>query len=108
MAEFYDPGKGMATLAWAIIDVILINGLFSFWQEYRAEKAIAALRKLLPAQVVVVRKSENHRIPAEGLVPGDILHLGEGDKVPADCRLIEAFGVRVNNATVTGESLPRA
>lgn len=108
VAELYDPGKGMATLGSAMVGVIAVNGLFSFWQEYRAEKAIAALRQLLPAQVVVVRDSENIQIQAEGLVPGDILLLGEGDKVPADCRLIEAFGVRVNNATVTGESLPRA
>jgi sodium/potassium-transporting ATPase subunit alpha len=108
LAEFNDPGQGMATLGGAILGVIFINGLFSFWQEYRAEKAIAALRKLLPAYVVVVRDNGNERIPAEQLVPGDILYLGEGNKVPADCRLIEAFGVRVNNATVTGESLARA
>jgi sodium/potassium-transporting ATPase subunit alpha len=108
MAEFNEPGQGMATLGWAILGVILVNGLFSFWQEYRAQKAIDALRKLLPAYVVVLRDNNNERIPAEQLVPGDILYLGEGDKVPADCRLIEAFDVRVNNATVTGESLPRA
>ncbi|HEY5993028.1 MAG TPA: cation-transporting P-type ATPase [Gallionellaceae bacterium] len=108
VAEFYDPGKGMAMLGVAMLGVIVVNGLFSFWQEHRAEEAIAALRQLLPAQVVVVRENENLRIPAEELVPGDIVHLGEGDRVPADCRLIEAFGVRVNNATVTGESLPKA
>jgi sodium/potassium-transporting ATPase subunit alpha len=108
VAELYEPGQGMATLGFAILGVILVNGLFSFWQEHRAEEAIAALRKLLPAQVVVTRGAENLRIPAEELVPGDIVHLGEGDRVPADCRLIEAFGVRVNNATVTGESLPKA
>ncbi len=107
-AELYDPGQGMATLGFAILGVILVNGLFSFWQEYRAERAVAALRRLLPQQVVAVRAGRNIRLPAEQLVPGDVLHLSGGDKIPADCRLIEAFGVRVNNATVTGESLPKA
>ena len=108
VAEFSEPGQGMAALGWAILGVIAINGLFSFWQEYRAEKAIAALARLLPAQVLAVRGGENIPIPAADVVPGDILLLEEGDNVPADCRLIEAFGLRVNNATVTGESLPQA
>lgn len=108
VAEFSDPGKGMATLGWAILGVILINGVFSFWQEYRAERALAALEKLLPHQVKVLRIGKIEEIPAAELVPGDILILREGDDIPADCRLVEAFGVRVNNATVTGESLPKA
>jgi sodium/potassium-transporting ATPase subunit alpha len=108
VAEFSDPGKGMATLGWAILGVILINGVFSFWQEYRAERALAALENLLPHQVKVSRSGKIGEIPAAELVPGDVLILQEGDDIPADCRLIEAFGVRVNNATVTGESLPKA
>ncbi len=108
IAEFSAPGQGMATLGWAILGVILVNGLFSFWQEYRAEKALAALEKLLPHQVKVLRGGKFEQIPSAELVPGDILILREGDDIPADCRLIEAFGVRVNNATVTGESLPKA
>jgi sodium/potassium-transporting ATPase subunit alpha len=107
-AEWNDPGKGMATLGFAILGVILINGLFSFWQEYRAEKAISALQRLLPHQVKAVRDGKVLQIPVAELVPGDIIFLEEGNDVPADCRLIEAFGVRVNNATVTGESLPKA
>jgi calcium-translocating P-type ATPase len=107
-AEMADPGQGMATLGFAILGVILINGLFSFWQEFRAEKALAALEKLLPQQVKALREGKAVQILAAELVPGDILLLEEGDNIPADCRLIEAFGVRVNNATVTGESLPKA
>ena len=107
-AEFSDPGKGMAMLGWAILGVILINGIFSFWQEYRAEKALAALENLLPHQVMALRDGITEQIPAAELVPGDILILRAGDDIPADCRLVEAFGVRVNNATVTGESLPKA
>ncbi|HUX64661.1 cation-transporting P-type ATPase [Sulfuricella sp.] len=108
VAEFSDPGKGMAMLGWAILGVILINGIFSFWQEYRAEKALTALENLLPHQVMALRSGIIEQIPAVELVPGDILILQAGDDIPADCRLVEAFGVRVNNATVTGESLPKA
>jgi calcium-translocating P-type ATPase len=107
-AEWLQPGQGMATLGWAILGVILINGVFSFMQEYRAEKALAALEKLLPHQVKVMRGGQVEQIMAAELVPGDILIFQEGDDIPADCRLIEAYGVRVNNATVTGESLPKA
>jgi len=107
-AETFDPGQGMARLGVAIVVVILINGVFSFWQEYRAERAVAALRQLLPQQVMVSRDGEIAERLASELVPGDIVLLEEGDNVPADCRLIEAFGMRINSATITGESLPKA
>jgi sodium/potassium-transporting ATPase subunit alpha len=107
-ADHYDPGQGMARLGVAIVGVILINGAFSFWQEYKAERAVAALRQLLPQQANALRGGEAVRLLASELVPGDIVLLEEGDLVPADCRVIEAFGLRVNIATVTGESLPRA
>ena len=107
-AESQQPGGGMATLGYAILGVILINGLFSFWQQYRAERAISALQKLLPYYVKVLREGKAGLILAADLVPGDAILLQEGDNVPADCRLLEAFSLRVNNATVTGESLPQA
>jgi magnesium-transporting ATPase (P-type) len=100
------PGQGMATLAAAIVAVIAINGAFSFWQEYRAEETMSALQRLLPHQVKVLRDGAVAVIPSEDVVPGDVIFLTAGDDVPADCRLIEAFGVRVNNATLTGEALP--
>lgn len=105
LAEWREPGQGMARIGYAIVVVILVSSLFSFWQEDRVEKALAALRRLLPSQVEVIRGGEVIQIPAEEVVPGDIVLLEQGDNVPADCRLIEAFGVRVNNATVTGESV---
>jgi sodium/potassium-transporting ATPase subunit alpha len=108
LAEWSAPGQGMAKVGYAIIAVILVSGLFSFWQEYRVEQTLAALRKLLPQQVKVSREDKVTQIDVEQLVPGDIVLLEQGDYIPADCRLIEAFGVRVNNATVTGESLPKA
>jgi sodium/potassium-transporting ATPase subunit alpha len=107
-AEAKQPGGGMATLGYAILGVIVINGIFSFWQQYRAERAITALQKLLPQTVKALRDGEIAQTIAAELVPGDVILLQEGDNVPADCRLLEAFSLRVNNATVTGESLPKA
>jgi sodium/potassium-transporting ATPase subunit alpha len=107
-AEAREPGGGMGQLGMAILAVILVNGVFSFWQEYRAERAIAALRLLLPPQVKVLRDAVLQEIAVEHLVPGDVLLLGEGDNVPADCRVIEASRLRVNLSTLTGESLAKA
>jgi calcium-translocating P-type ATPase len=106
VAHVQMPGQGMATLAVAIVAVIVINGMFSFWQEYRAEETMAALQRLLPHRVRAQREGAVLVIPSHDVVPGDIIFLTAGDDVPADCRLVEAFGVRVNTATVTGEALP--
>jgi len=106
-AELRNPGSGMWQLGVAILVVILVNGVFSFLQEYRAERAIAALRDLLPANVKVLRDGVLQTASAVCLVPGDVVLLEEGDNVPADCRLVAAAGVRVNLATITGESLAR-
>lgn len=108
VADHFDPGQGMSRLGVAIVGVILVNGIFSFWQEHKAERAVAALRQLLPQKVQALRGGEIVEVLAIDLVPGDIVLLEEGNAVPADCRLIEAFGLRVNTATVTGESLPMA
>lgn len=108
VAEVHQPGQGMATLGFAIVGVIIINGIFSFWQEYRAEHALHALRKLLPDQVKVMRDGVMTLMPARELVPGDVIALQEGDAIPADARVVESHGLRVNNATVTGESLPQS
>lgn len=107
-AESRSRGEGMWQLGVAIIAVILINGAFSYWQEYRAEKAIDALRKLLPQIVKVMRDGRLTTMAGEHLVPGDVILLEAGDNVPADCRLIASNNVRVNASTITGESLPKA
>ena len=96
----------MPQLGVAIILVNLINGFFSFFQEFRAEKATDALKKLLPAYARAVRNGEETRVLAEELVPGDVLMLTEGDRISADCRLIEDNDLRVNQSTLTGESNP--
>jgi calcium-translocating P-type ATPase len=107
-AAVHDPGSSMGTLALAIVGVIVVNGVFSFWQEHRAEEAVAALNAILPRQATVLRDGVARRLAVEEVVPGDILLVQEGDHVPADCRLLEATALRVNVATITGESLPKA
>ena len=107
LAHWYDPEQDMARVGVALIGVIVLSGLFSFWQEARVERTLAALQGLLPRQVDLLRNGLVQTLPAEMLVPGDVIILNQGDNVPADCRLIEAFGVRVNRATVTGESHPQ-
>ncbi len=106
-ADFMKPGEGMATLGWAIIGVILINAGFAFFQEYKAERAVQALRRLLPEKAWVTRGGQSVEIARSEIVPGDVLILEEGERVPADARLIEATCMRVDNAALTGESKPK-
>ncbi|HSQ78340.1 MAG TPA: HAD-IC family P-type ATPase [Nitrospirota bacterium] len=96
----------MPELGWAIFAVIIINAVFSFWQEYKAERALEALKRLLPPMARVLRGGTKKEAPATELVPGDILLLEEGDSVSADARLIEASDMRIDNSTLTGESKP--
>jgi calcium-translocating P-type ATPase len=104
----HDPSSGMGTLALAIVGVIVVNGAFSFWQELRAEEAMAALKAVLPRQATVLRDGAAQRLPVAALVPGDVVLLQEGDDVPADGRVLDAAALRVNLATLTGESAPQA
>ncbi len=97
---------GMPQLGLAIWMVNVINGLFSFWQEYKAEKATEALQKLLPTYARIVREGRELRAPAEELVPGDVLALSEGDHISADARLVRESELRVDQSTLTGESHP--
>ena len=97
---------GSIIVAIAIAAVIVINAVFSFWQEYKAEQAVEALRRLLPRRARVVRAGVERVIDASELVPGDIVLLSEGDAISADARLVEAFQLATDNATLTGESMP--
>ena len=106
-ADFMRPGEGMATLGWAILGVIVINALFAFVQEYKAERAVQALRRLLPDKAWVTREGQSLQVARSEIVPGDVLLLEEGERVPADARIIEAMGLRVDNAALTGESRPK-
>lgn len=93
-------------LGWAVWSVILINAIFSFWQEFQAEKALSALKKVLPMQVKVYRDGELKLIPARELVRGDVMQLEEGDRISADARLISAESLYLDVSVMTGESLP--
>lgn len=93
-------------LAAAVWAVNLINGAFSTWQEYRAERAVAALRGLLPTASRVLREGTELVVRAEELVVGDVLLLAEGDRISADARIVIAHELRVDQSLLTGESRP--
>jgi Ca2+-transporting ATPase len=91
-----------------ILVVVLINTSMGFYQEYRAERSLAALKEMLPIKTHVKRDSQNIEIPAEQLVAGDIVLLEAGDRVPADGRLLIAPGLEIDESALTGESQPAA
>ncbi len=96
----------MPQLGIAIWLVNIINGVFSFWQEFRAEKATEALQKLLPVYARTIREGKELNLPVEVLVPGDVVMLSEGDLISADGRLVEENDLRIIQSTLTGESQP--
>ncbi|MEM2538504.1 MAG: cation-translocating P-type ATPase, partial [Candidatus Methanomethylicia archaeon] len=89
-----------------IMAIVMLCAITGFIQEYRAEKAVEALRKMAAPKARVIRNGIEEIIPARELVPGDIILLEEGDRIPADARLIEAIELRTNEAILTGESTP--
>ncbi|HCN77181.1 MAG TPA: carbonate dehydratase [Verrucomicrobiales bacterium] len=96
---------GHALDSGVIVGVVVINALIGFIQEGRAEQALDAIRDLLSPHAIVTRAGERQEIDAEELVPGDIVHLASGDRVPADLRLIDVRNLRVMESALTGESL---
>jgi len=88
-----------------ILIIIILNSLFGFFQEYKAEKAIEKLRNMLVPKAKVLRDNKLEEINAKNLVPGDILILSEGDNIMADCRLLSADSLQVSEAALTGESV---
>ncbi|RXN92272.1 cation-transporting P-type ATPase [Achromobacter aloeverae] len=89
-----------------IFAVVILNSLLGFVQEGRAEKALDSIRNMLSAQARVLRNGAARLIPADDLVPGDIVLLESGDKIPADLRLVDARNLRTEEAALTGESVP--
>lgn len=112
MAILLWVGGGVAFLAGtpelgiAIWLVNIINGLFSFWQEFQAGKATDALKKMLPSYARVVRNGTEDKILTEDLVPGDVILVEEGDRISADARLLETSDLQVNQSTLNGEANP--
>lgn len=93
----------LAIIIWSII---VVNTGFSFWREHHAEQAIEKLREILPSFAHVIREGVEAYIRSSDVVPGDMLVLAEGDNIPADARVTEEYGLRTNNATLTGEAIP--
>jgi Ca2+-transporting ATPase len=87
--------------------VIVINAAFSFWQEFRAERAVESLEKILPRKARVMRGGDEQEIDADLLVPGDVIIFEAGNNVSADARVVEAMEMRVDNSALTGESEPQ-
>src|SRR5215475_972224 len=89
-----------------IFGVVIVNALLGFIQEGKAEKALDSIRNMLSADARTLRDRETRMVPAEDLVPGDIVLLESGDRIPADLRLIEVRNLRTEEAALTGESVP--
>jgi calcium-translocating P-type ATPase len=105
-AGFIKLMLGLWLDASVIVAVVVLNALLGFIQEGRAEKALDSIRNMLSADARVVRGGQTRLIAAEELVPGDIVVLESGDRIPADLRLIEVKNLRIEEAALTGESLP--
>jgi Ca2+-transporting ATPase len=89
-----------------ILVIIVLNAVLGFVQEYRAEKAMESLKKLTETQTKVLRDGQLLSVPSRDLVPGDVVALEAGNMVPADLRLIETFSLKVDESSLTGESVP--
>jgi len=92
--------------AGVIFGVVIVNAVIGFIQEGKAEKALAAIRNMLSLQATVLRDGRRVVVPAESLAPGDVVHLQSGDKVPADLRLFHVKNLQIQEAALTGESVP--
>ena len=97
---------GMPILSVAIVVVVLLNAVFAFLQEYRADRSAERLRSMLPVTARVLRDGEPRTVPASEVVRGDVVLLGPGDRVVADIRLGDAHAFRLDESMVTGESQP--
>ena len=104
VADYYQPNEGNDILAYAIFGATFINATFTFWQNFKADKAMEELLKLMPTIIKVKRDGTIVQIDATVLVPGDIILLEEGDKIAADAVLIESNDLYINTSSLNGES----
>jgi sodium/potassium-transporting ATPase subunit alpha len=108
LADFLDPGQGNLYIACALFGVVVLNSTFTYLQERQSEKIMESFQRMLPTMVAVARDGDTLQVNAKQLVPGDVILLSEGGRVPADCRLIEANRLTVDLSSLTGESEPQA
>ncbi|MFW6109511.1 MAG: cation-translocating P-type ATPase [archaeon] len=101
----WKEGEAMTDM-YVILVIVVMNGILGFVQEFRAEQAVEALKAMVSPHVLVMRDGKEESIDSINLVPGDIVLLEAGSRVPADCRLIEAANLEVDEAALTGESRP--
>lgn len=106
-AEYISPGDGNLYIGIALVSVIFLNAIFTFWQEEKAEAAMEAFKNMMPNRAKIIRDKTEIEVDASELVPGDILVLEEGDRIPADARLTIANALKVDNSSLTGESEPQ-
>lgn len=106
-ADYLQPGQGNFYIGVALFAVLLINALFTYVQEHESERIMESFRNMLPPMISVLRGGKVLRIQAKLLVPGDVMLLEEGDRVPADGRLIEVNQLKVDHSSLTGESEPQ-
>ena len=106
-ADYLKPGEGNLYIAVALLAVVVINASFTYIQEHESEKIMESFRNMLPPMISVLRDGQGSRIEARLLVPGDVILLEEGDRVPADGRLIEVNQLKVDHSSLTGESEPQ-
>lgn len=107
LADYLDPGQGNFYIACALFGVVVLNSTFTYLQEHQSEKIIESFQNMLPAMVAVLRDGRMTSVDAKNLVPGDVISLSEGDRVPADCRLIGANRLTADLSSLTGESEPQ-
>lgn len=106
LAESLSPDQGYLYIGIALGGVVILNATFTFIQKYQTDKIMETFQKMLPSMVEVLRDGRRKHMPANELVPGDVIFLREGDKVPADGRLIEEHSLKIDLASITGESEP--
>lgn len=102
----YERDTAVPYEAIAIFAIVMLNAAMGFVQESRAEAAVAALHNMSAATAAVIRNGERRSVPATDLVPGDVVIVEQGDRVPADARVIESTALQTAEASLTGESLP--
>jgi sodium/potassium-transporting ATPase subunit alpha len=107
VSEYLDPGQDNLTIALALVGVVFLNSLFTYLQERQSERILESFHKMLPQAIPVLRDGVERRVAAADLVPGDVIPLNEGDRIPADCRLLACNALKIDLSALTGESEPQ-